>query len=124
MLRRKAIKESNIEKIKACNLGIWITGIVYLLFPVGRSLRKLGEFFIREGVKDMDILYVILGLGFFIFIGFAYCRIFKKAGHPGVWGIFTFIPIVNIFMLAFLAFKEWPIHQELNQLKKGDIKAN
>jgi len=41
-LRRKAFKENNLEKIKACNLGLLVTGITYLLFPLSLTLRKLG----------------------------------------------------------------------------------
>lgn len=117
-LKRNALKENNLERIKACNLGLWVNGIVYLLFPLSIILRKLGEFFIREGVKDMDILYMILGLGFFILFCSTFWRISQKAGYPGILGLVMFVPAVNILLLINFAFSEWPIHKELNRLKK------
>ncbi|MGH9606247.1 MAG: hypothetical protein ACRD3N_11180 [Terracidiphilus sp.] len=34
--------------------------------------------------------------------------IFRKAGfHPG-WGVFTLVPVINIFVLYHVAFSKWP----------------
>jgi hypothetical protein len=38
-----------------------------------------------------------------------YWRIFKKAGYSPALSLLMLLPIVNIIMLYFLAFSEWPI---------------
>jgi hypothetical protein len=35
-------------------------------------------------------------------------KIFTKAGFPGPLAILVIIPLVNILMIFFLAFAEWP----------------
>ena len=39
----------------------------------------------------------------------AFWRIFAKAGFPGALSLLMFIPIVNVVMIFFLAFAEWPV---------------
>ena len=35
-------------------------------------------------------------------------RIFTKAGYSGALALLMFVPVVNLIMLYFLAFAEWP----------------
>jgi glycerol-3-phosphate acyltransferase PlsY len=44
-------------------------------------------------------------------------KIFSKAGYPGALAIVMMIPILNLIMLVFLAFSEWPILRELQALR-------
>jgi hypothetical protein len=54
-------------------------------------------------------------IGFFwlmivgLIIVLPFWMIFKKAGFPGPLAILMIVPLVNIFMIFFLAFAEWPI---------------
>jgi hypothetical protein len=48
----------------------------------------------------------------------AYWRIFTKAGYPGAMGILMVIPLLNVIMLFFLAFSEWPVLKELKALRE------
>lgn len=57
----------------------------------------------------INLITLILFLGFFVLMGWIWWRIFKKAGYKGALGLLCLIPIANIIMLAILAFKEWPI---------------
>ena len=50
----------------------------------------------------------------------SYWKIFSKAGYPGWLGLLQFIPVINIFIIFFLAFSKWPIHQELERIKTGN----
>lgn len=34
--------------------------------------------------------------------------IFSKAGYPGVLSLLMLIPLINLFLLYFLAFSDWP----------------
>ena len=38
--------------------------------------------------------------------------IFKKVGHPPWLGLLMAVPIVNLAMLYFLAFSDWPSSRE------------
>ncbi len=37
-----------------------------------------------------------------------YWRIWKKTGNSKWWGLLMFIPLINIGMAWFLAYKRWP----------------
>jgi hypothetical protein len=44
-----------------------------------------------------------------IIIVLPFWKIFTKAGYPGPLAILMIVPFVNIFMIFFLAFSEWPV---------------
>ncbi len=44
----------------------------------------------------------------------AFWRIFAKAGFPGWYGVGVVIPMVNILLVLFLAFAEWPLERKLS----------
>jgi hypothetical protein len=54
----------------------------------------------------MGFVLWILIVGLIIVLPF--WKIFTKAGFPGPLAILVIIPFVNIFMIFFLAFAEWP----------------
>lgn len=45
-------------------------------------------------------------------------KIYSKAGYPGFLALGLFIPLVNIGLLLFLAFSDWPLHKELRALQQ------
>jgi hypothetical protein len=53
-----------------------------------------------------------------IFSIIIYWKIFSKAGYSGALSLLMLIPIANIVMLCILAFGEWPIYRELNELRQ------
>lgn len=53
------------------------------------------------------LLYAAL-IGFFMF---CYWKIFSKAGFNGALSLLLLIPIVNLFVIPYLAFAEWPVHK-------------
>ncbi|NMT62104.1 hypothetical protein [Marinobacter orientalis] len=42
------------------------------------------------------------------------CRICQRTGYPGWMGVLILFPVVNLILLYFLAFADWPAD------KKGD----
>ncbi len=44
----------------------------------------------------------------------AFWRICAKAGFPGWYGVAVVIPMVNLLLLLFLAFAEWPLERKLS----------
>jgi len=69
------------------------------------------------GLGSSEILLILI-IGFVLFI-LPYCKIFAKAGFSRWLGLLMVIPIVNIGLLFFFAFTKWPIHNELENLKRS-----
>ncbi|MBV9973380.1 MAG: hypothetical protein JO135_08605 [Candidatus Eremiobacteraeota bacterium] len=42
-----------------------------------------------------------------------YWRIASKAGYSGILSLLMLVPLVNIIMLVYFAFSEWPLEREL-----------
>lgn len=45
-------------------------------------------------------------------------KIFSKAGYSGVLSLLMLIPLVNLFMMLYLAFSTWPLEEELRRLRE------
>jgi hypothetical protein len=73
------------------------------------GLRSIG------GLAELVII-VVAGL-----CVWAYWRIFTKAGYPGAMSIMMLIPLLNVIMLFFLAFSEWPVLKELKCLRDRNL---
>ncbi len=50
-------------------------------------------------------------------LGIAFYQIYKKAGFNGLLGLLMFIPLVNLGMLLWFAFTEWPIFKKMRELQ-------
>ena len=69
----------------------------------------LGSFFAIAGVISLvTIVFAII----------IYWKIFSKAGYSGALSLLMLVPIANLVMICILAFGEWPIYRELNQLRQ------
>ena len=73
----------------------------------GGNLGAVGILFILGFSLLMIILAVVI-----------WWKIFAKAGYSGAMGLLMFIPLVNLIMLLILAFGEWPVQRELQQLRQ------
>ena len=47
-----------------------------------------------------------------------FCMIFHKAGYSWAMGLLMLVPIANIIMPFILAFGDWPVRRELQQLRQ------
>lgn len=52
---------------------------------------------------------MLLVLAIWALIGFAGWRVFSRAGFKGYIGVLFLVPIANFFALLYLAHKEWPV---------------
>lgn len=66
------------------------------------------------GVPELLII-AILGVVFIL----PFWKIFSKAGFSGWLSLTQIIPILNIVMLFYLAFAEWPIHKQLTSERQN-----
>ena len=57
---------------------------------------------------------LVLLFGFWLL---PFWKIFSKAGYPGVMAVTMLVPIVNIIVLFYLGFAEWPVLRELERLR-------
>jgi glycerol-3-phosphate acyltransferase PlsY len=64
------------------------------------------------------IVYLVIVLALIVFSLIIYWKIFSKAGYSGAMSLLMFVPIANLVVLCILAFGEWPIYRELNQLRQ------
>lgn len=57
------------------------------------------------GIGPAECLLLVLTSGILII---PFWRIFAKAGYPAALALLMLIPMVNLLMLYFLAFADWP----------------
>ena len=59
------------------------------------------------GIPELIVLAVIAIVGLFIF-----GRIFAKAGYSRWFGLLMFVPAVNLAVICWFAFADWPVLQK------------
>ncbi|MHB8177545.1 MAG: hypothetical protein ACYDA5_05265 [Vulcanimicrobiaceae bacterium] len=58
------------------------------------------------------LLWMVIGLAFFVFFIWLYWRILDKAGLQGPLALLNLIPgLGNLVVLLILAFSEWPVQR-------------
>jgi branched-subunit amino acid transport protein AzlD len=67
------------------------------------------------GAPEIILILFVIFIGGFALCVLPYWFIFRKAGFAPALSLLMLIPFVNIAMLFFLAFAEWPI---LNKQQK------
>jgi heme/copper-type cytochrome/quinol oxidase subunit 2 len=73
---------------------------------------------IAAALATFGLIFGLIGLVSIVFTVIIYWKIFSKAGYSGAMSLLMFVPIANIVALCILAFGEWPIYRELNQLRQ------
>lgn len=64
-------------------------------------------------VPEIFIITLIALLPLFVF-----SRIFSKAGYSGLLSLLLYIPVVNVILLIYFAYTEWPIERRLRNREK------
>ena len=64
-------------------------------------------------LAEIVIITVIVLLPLFVF-----SRIFSKAGYSGLLSLLLYIPLVNVIVLVYFAYTEWPIEKQLKERKQ------
>lgn len=60
------------------------------------------------GYQEFIIWLALMALLFVL----PFWKIFSKAGFRPQWSLIMLVPLLNIGLLFYLAFAEWPIHRE------------
>jgi len=61
-----------------------------------------------------ELLFLLVG-GFVIILPL--WKVFSKAGYPGALSLGMILPVVNIVLLYFLGFSDWPVLKQLKTLR-------
>jgi len=69
--------------------------------------------FFLPGIPEMLIIGLMMSVVSFVLV-FPFWKICSKAGFPGMLSIAIMIPGLNIVLLFFLAFAEWPALRQSN----------
>lgn len=64
------------------------------------------------GLPELLVLIVVA------FLVVPFWKIFSKAGYPGIISILMLVPFLNLVLLFFLGFSDWPVLKELNALRQ------
>ncbi len=64
------------------------------------------------------IIYLLITLALIVLSVIIYWRICSKAGYSGALGLLILFPPAAFVMICILAFGQWPIYRELNQLRQ------
>ncbi len=71
----------------------------------------------RDGMMMGSLMMIVMCLIVGILTAVAFWRICAKAGFPGWYGVAVVIPMVNLLLVLFLAFAEWPLGRKLSGLR-------
>ena len=71
------------------------------------------------GTSELVIIAVVS-----VIVVLPFWKIFAKAGFPGALSLTQLVPILNVIVLFYVAFAEWPIHRQLTQLRHGPETPN
>jgi hypothetical protein len=66
------------------------------------------------GLLELVLIFVLGGIVILPLWG-----IFSKAGYPGVMSLGMLVPLLNLALICFLGFSEWPVLKELKALREG-----
>lgn len=61
---------------------------------------------------------LVLSLAVFIIKAVIYCKVFSKAGYHWALGLLALLPVLHIIMPCVLAFGQWPLRTELDELRR------
>jgi len=92
-------------------------------FKISKETKKMPDSQAAQTQQVIAILTTfslvagIISLALVIFSILIYWKIFSKAGYNGAMSLLMLVPIANLVVICILAFGEWPIYQELNQLR-------
>lgn len=67
------------------------------------------------GLPELVIAFTVFA---FPFLVFPFWKIFAKAGYPGIMSLAMLVPLLNVVMLLFLGFSDWPVLRELATLRQ------
>lgn len=76
------------------------------------DLSNLGG--LGTGLLACYFLFLLVVIAFAVVI---YWKLFSKAGYSGWLSLLMFVPLVNLGMIIFLAFSDWPVLKELRDLR-------
>jgi hypothetical protein len=75
-------------------------------------------------LQPLHLLFFLLLLAFGLLTVVAWWRILAKTGNPGPLGLLMWVPVLNVALLFWLAFSQWPIERRAGPLEKPKFCPN
>jgi hypothetical protein len=75
-------------------------------------------------LQPFHVLFFLLLLGFGLLTVVAWWKILAKTGNPGPLGLLMWVPLLNVVLLFWLAFSQWPIERRAGQTEKPNFCPN
>jgi hypothetical protein len=66
------------------------------------------------GLPELLVVLVVV-----IFLPWMWGKIFSKAGYSAWLGLTLLVPLVNLIVICWFAFSDWPIRSELLHLRQN-----
>jgi uncharacterized membrane protein YhaH (DUF805 family) len=64
--------------------------------------------------QPMHLLVILV----IVFLAGIWMVVFHRAGYSAWWGLLVYVPLVGLFAIGFLMFREWPIQREARELRQ------
>lgn len=75
-------------------------------------------------LQPIHLLLIMFLFGFGLLTAVAWWRILSKTGYPGPIGLLMWVPLLNVVLLFWLAFSEWPIERRGLQIPPANFCPN
>jgi hypothetical protein len=93
--------------------------LAFLVLVLANMNTDAGSSAAASALAAFGLVWVLVCIGALILSLVINWRIAEKAGFSGAASLLMLIPLVNIFVILYFAFTEWPIEQRLREAKAG-----
>jgi hypothetical protein len=83
-----------------------------------RSVIDQREISAMFNIGPFELLFLLPMIVLFLWPAWRICA---KAGFPGALGLLIVVPLLNLFLLYFLAFVEWPSLRRQKEYSRLDV---
>jgi len=96
-----------------------VFSLAFLVSVLANMNSDAGTNAAASALAAFGLVWLLVCIGAVILSIVINWRIAEKAGFSGVASLLMLIPLVNIFVVLYFAFTEWPIEQQLRAAKAG-----
>jgi hypothetical protein len=81
------------------------------------SLTSANDAAIESWISGFFVCYILFAVVIIAVSVYVYYKIIKKTGYSGWLALLSMVPLANIGLLLFLAFSDWPLERENQELR-------
>ena len=76
---------------------------------------------VAGALAAFSVVWILICIGLLVLSLVINWKIAQQAGFPGVASLLMLIPVVNLVVVIYFAFTEWPVTRELRQARASNI---